>query len=267
MSIFLKDISFDSIHFGKLENADKEKKKKQFRIPVYKNASSEEPRNQFNEVKFDPKFYLEAPYGLDEVQEGSSADRRGMVLKVEDEDTLEALRALDRLVLKTAVERSEEWFKSASPLPYAVVKDRYKPLLKEPTEKYNFYSIKVKVKCGGQVPTKMHSQERMYTKKVAEGSTDDITRGAHIVPIVSWAYGVYFAGASFGLSVQVEQMLIVPAVAKVQSVVDKFGATFYDDDDEPELPPAAKRCKASTSDDMGTGDADIVVNTMDDADA
>ena len=265
MSIFLKDISFDSIHFGKLENADKEKKKKQFRVPVYKNASSEEPRNQFNLVKFDPKFYMEAPYGLDEVQEGEKGDRRGMVLKVEDEDTVEALRALDRLVLKTAVERSEEWFKSAAPLSYEVVKDRYKPLLKEPTERYNFYSIKVKVKCGGQVPTKMYSQERMYTKKTVEGSTDDITRGAHIVPMVSWAYGVYFAGASFGLSVQVEQMLIVPAAAKVQSVVDAFGATFYDDDDEPEPPPAAKRCKAS--DDTGTGDADIVVKTMDADDA
>lgn len=154
---------------------------------------------------------IQAKYGLDRVQEDGNPDRRGLTLKITDEKVIETLKKLDDTIIDEAMKRSKEWFKGKE-LTREAVLARYKPLL---TEYEDHHAIKIKVKVGqSKVKTSMHLQDGDYIRK--HGATElDLTSGAKVVPVVS-AYALWFmaGGATFGLSLQAEQLIVTPQTAK-----------------------------------------------------
>ena len=189
-------------------------KKEKVKINVFRDASSTSDSNRFNRVNLccDAKQPMFTKYALDSVREDGNPDRRGLTIRVTDTVTRETLNALDEMVIKKAVESSKEWFgKAGKPLPQGlsedVVRDRYQKLVgikdDEPI-------IKVKVKTGGLYPTTMHLNEDGRFRKHA-GKPTHITRDAAVVPIVSLSYGIWIIpGGKFGLTMQVEEMMITP---------------------------------------------------------
>ena len=77
----------------------------------------------------DSECPLTTRYGIDSVRDGwrSAIDRRGLVLKIEEPKAVAALQQLDEVIIKTAIERSKEWFKK--PLTREQVEARYKNIV------------------------------------------------------------------------------------------------------------------------------------------
>lgn len=163
---------------------------------------------------------IEAPFGMDSFNPDvdRNPDRRAMVLKLDNPATVASLQKLDSRIVQIAVERSKEWFKKQ--MTETEILARYKPLVYQ-REGRDDMLMRVKVKVlNSQVPTRLHLMEPSgvvrkrgakaeHLEKIKDGRAGAVVR---VVPIVS-AYSLWFmaGGASFGLSLQAEDMIVFPA--------------------------------------------------------
>jgi len=166
------------------------------------------------------------PYSLDKVQLDGDATRRGQAIFLADEEVLKKLQEFDELILDTAVKNQKEWFsdqkRATTPLTREVIAARYRPMVNkfvpangQDTGSEDKYFLKFKVKVGSAVvPTQLHliNGDDLLEKK---GTVEHLCmRGCKLAPILS-SFGLWFmgGGSTFGLSLQAEQIAVLPGVA------------------------------------------------------
>lgn len=208
-------IDFSTIAFGPVEATGMSHK-----VQVYRDASSLQNKNKYRmNLCSDARSPITCPWGLDATQEND--ERRGMALWIKDEDTLRALQSLDELLIQKAVENSKEWFKKT--LSEDQVRLRYKKIVDKRREEDEFHTMKVKVKCGGKVPTAMHLRAHdSEHHEVHTGTPEDIVSRGEVVPIVSASYGLWFTSTGWGLSLQVEDMIIIKAPESERAALGQY---------------------------------------------
>ena len=250
-SQFIGDHDFSATHFAPAQVGEKTS------VLVYRNAEGAQSRRG-GRLEFqlcsDADRPLVTRYGIDSVRDEGNPNRRGLALKITEPKALAALKQLDEVIVRTAIERSKEWFKKA--LTEEQVRARYKPVVSKVRDEDDFEVMKVKVKAGDvQVPTELHLRDVNGRVRKHGATIEDLERpGAEVVPIVS-AYALWFmgGGSSFGLSFQVEKMIVRPG--EERDTLDEFASSVpLRAADEPE----AKAVKLEAA-----GDDDVVVDTRD----
>ena len=205
---YVGDVDFSQVHFAPLVSDASTKRKS---VETFLDGSSTRRSNHIKvQMCRDETEPMEAHWSLDAVFDDSKdASRRTQVVRLTNEKTLEALRALDERVVQEAVRRSKEWWKSE--LNEDQVRLRYNPLVQTKDGQAIF---KFKVKCtGAAVPTKI---VRVVSESEVVPDTERVleTAGAKMVPLVS-TMGLYFLGdKGFGLSFQAEELLVTPGEEK-----------------------------------------------------
>ena len=202
--------------FGPVETDPKDEKKRQ-KVSVFQNALSTNNSNKIHRANLcvDAREPLPCRYSLDVPHADANPDRRGLLLKVTDPVTAQALHAIDESVITKAIECSKEWFKvKGPPLSEEVIRSKYIPLIYRKDASDAFECCRVKVKTGGAVPTTLHLVDEDGSYRKNAGKREHITETARVVPIVSLSYGIWFAGGNFGLSLQAEEMMIYAGEAK-----------------------------------------------------
>ena len=208
---YVGDMDMSKIVFGPCEIKDGKTK-----VEVYRDGTSTANNNKINKLALckDAMVPMETRFSLDNVREDSGNPyRRGLGITVTDPNTIRALRALDEVIVKAAIANSKDWFKKKEPLSEDAVRVRYKPLLGPLKEGDETDGVKVKVKCPGvSYPTSLHHRDVDGRHHKNGGRIEHLTRGAKVVPIVSASYGLWFmgGGTQFGLSLQAEDMIIIP---------------------------------------------------------
>ena len=205
---YVGDIDFAATHFAPAQLGEK------MSVLVYRSAEAATQKGGRLEFQLcsDSECPLTTRYGIDSVRDGESSDRRGLVLKIEEPKAVAALQQLDEVIIKTAIERSKEWFKK--PLTREQVEARYKNIVSKARDDDPFHVMKVKIKTeAAKVPTELHLKEEGGHVRKHGGRVADLERpGAEVVPVVS-GYSLWFmgGGAQFGMSFQVERMIVRPS--------------------------------------------------------
>jgi hypothetical protein len=172
----------------------------------------------------DPRLPYDCRFRLDSVREDSNEPnpgaRRGLVVYIQDEAALAALQKLDEMAIDVAFENRKEWFKNGDKMERNEVRNRYKHLVFYAKEEDKQLSCKFKVKCPpSAVPTKLLRLREDNVIVENGASIDDISLpGAKVAATIS-IYSMWFmaGGASFGISMQAEDLAIVPGSAKIQN--------------------------------------------------
>lgn len=195
-------------------------------------------------------------YPLDSVQENSDGARRGLAVKLTDDRVVAAFRSLDELVVKTAVERSKEWFNKKE-MTEDQVRFIYKGVVFKPKEEEEFHCLKFKVKCAGQYPTKLHSLENDATVlRKGAARLSDLNPPSEVAPTLTILSLWFMSGGSFGVSLQAEEIVVkkiaaAPSVgvrlsSSVRIVEEGEGSAARDDDDDDLGAPKRPRSGAGT---------------------
>lgn len=204
---FIGDLAIDKVHFGRMINDGSKQS-----VALHRDDTSFKPSNKlvFNLCP-DPRKPFACRYKLDTVREDSDGSRRGLMVRLQDERTLAALKQLDDLAVSTALSNCKEWFKKPT-MSEAEVRLRYKPLvLEDGGEHY----LKFKVKCKGYV-TELHLLREDNTVEENGGTLEHISEyGAFVAPILC-CFSVWFmgGGTSFGISAQAEKMVVRPGAPR-----------------------------------------------------
>lgn len=150
-----------------------------------------------------------AKYRLSEPRDGEDGKRRNWELKLEDPELLKVLKDFDEYILEHAVKNSRTLFKKD--LNRDQVEARYKEIVKPPKEGEECPYMIVKVSCPpSDNPTPIKIIQEEDSKLVLKnGSIDDLTRDAEVVPIVRTS-GLWFMSDSFGVSFSAYKLIVKP---------------------------------------------------------
>ena len=244
---FICDIDLTKLHFGPMESEGGRDK-----VEVFLDASKKKLKYNLCEDFQEP---FDTRYPIDGIRDDASNERRGQVICLMDEKVLAHYKALDELMLKLAFERSKEWFKGNKQLTPEEIKFRYQPLVYKAKEEDAHFSTKFKIKCPpAKVPSALHLLKD--GKVVQYGCAIDklSAPGGKMAPII-YVYSVWFMGGgkSFGLTVQAEEIVVVPGegskplskfnTKRPVTVVSSTAATGEVEDEEYCGPPPAKSTK------------------------
>ena len=148
-------------------------------------------------------------YRLSEPRDGEDGKRRNWELKLEDPVLLKVLKDFDEYILEHAVKNSRTLFKKD--LNRDQVEARYKEIVKPPKEGDDCPYMIVKVSCppsDNPTPIKI-IQEEESKLVLKDGTIDDLTRDAEVVPIVRTS-GLWFMSDSFGVSFSAYKLIVKP---------------------------------------------------------
>jgi hypothetical protein len=185
-----------------------------FKVEVYRDGSSTTQSNRLNRANLctDAMKPFPCNFGLDGVREDGNPERRGLMLRVTDPETVRALQEIDEVIVQKAVASSKEWFTKGGRGPVLseeVVRSRYSPLIYKYNESDEHYVCKIKVKAGGRYPTVLHLMDDAGAYRKNAGRLEDLTPSAQVVPVVSMSWGIWFmAGGKFGITMQAEEIII-----------------------------------------------------------
>ena len=210
---FVGNVNMKNVSFGdlKVENGKSS-------VLLYKdNSSMKGNKLMFNLVEKALEPY-DTKFSLDSVLADQDGSRRGLLVKIQDANSLRGLKDLDKHVVEWATKNSKELFKKN--LTPQEVELRYKPIVtsvdkqgEEGTED----CVKFKVKCDPKkVPTQLHLIKADGTVEEGGGTLEHLcVRGASVSPILT-AYSLWFmgGGTQFGVILQAEKMLIKPGVPR-----------------------------------------------------
>ena len=221
----ISDIAIDCIVFGKYESLDGRTK-----VDVFKDSSSTAPKNKLNRFNLcrDASSPMETRYRMDSLREdGTNLEKRNLLIKVQDPIVASALHRLDERIIKEAMDKRKEWFpKEKKDISEEVIRSRYSPIIFRKDEADDFECVKVKVKLGGKVPSVLHLMEKDGRYRKNAGREEHVNKGSLVVPIVGAYTGIWFmgGGSSFGLSLQVEEMLVTPG-EESSDTLDHFASS------------------------------------------
>jgi len=201
---FVGDIDFSKVHCTPMEKG----KVGQKLVKVYMNPLSTNTSNKICfQLAYDEDAPVETHFGLDTIkEEQADKTRRGLVMRVPSGAAVDALTALDEVLVKAGVDNSKEWF--GKPLSEEQVRDKYKPIVSLSQDGVH-HLMKAKVKCAAHsYPTALHKvlKDDTYTT-CDEGILSN--KGVRGVPVLS-AVQLYFLGGGqqFGLSFQIDEFNI-----------------------------------------------------------
>lgn len=148
---------------------------------------------------------------------------------------LEKLREFDQLMVKTAVERSQEWFKKQK--SQAVVEELYKSVVKESDKKDkngNPYPAKLHVKLPRVEDDKfqgltVYDQNQKALNVDTQNVMVEVPKMSQAKAIVQLSRVWFMAGGSFGLTANLVQMQVFKNSSRITSF-----AMQQDSDDEAE---------------------------------
>lgn len=159
---------------------------------------------------------LIAKWNLSTPREGEDGTRRNWEIYIDDPESIRILKDFDTHVKAYAKEHSREWFKKD--LNPEQINDRYKSIVKEPKENETMDYIILKVNCPPKTATPIKKLLE-DGKTLVDGTIDDLTKDAKVVPIVSTS-GVWFMSDSFGISLSAYKLIVQPINKK--SFMDHF---------------------------------------------
>ena len=220
---YIGDLVMSQITFGPFEDIKGKQK-----VEVYTKAEQTK-QNKLNRIALfrDALHPMTTRFPLDAVRDDkTNLLRRGLGITVDDDKTIKALRDLDETIVKAAVANSKEWFKGKM-LTEEQVRLRYKPVFGKLYETDETEGVKPKVKCPGtEWPTALHLRDHEGKHHKNAGTLEHLTKGALVAPIVSASYGLWFmgGGTQFGISFQVEEMIIVPGQTAADDL-SQFGSS------------------------------------------
>ena len=158
-----------------------------------------------------PKDALRCAFGLDE----SDKEPGKKYVKLElTEDTHEFIEKLESTLVQSAEANSVAWFKKTH--SSAVLESRLTSNIK-PQKDDRPDCVKLKVEEHGKTPTVVlvstWKGHKLVPKEPVQGTLDDLTQGAMIVPIVKVQGGVWFMneGKSFGMSLGASVLWVIKA--------------------------------------------------------
>lgn len=207
---FVGDIDTTKVSFGPMMTENN----RQFVLIHRDNTSTKASNKLVFNLCSDPRSPFACRYRLDVVREDQDGSRRGLIVKIENDACLAALKTLDEHVIAHAKKNSKEFFKKSN-MTHEEIMARYKPLVSKAQEDDENYSLKFKVKCKGY-PTALHLLNEDKTIEENGATIEDISQpGAKVAPILS-AYQLWFmaGGATFGVTIQAEKMVVLPGAPK-----------------------------------------------------
>ena len=205
------EFDMKAVTYGPTKNIDGK-----LQVEIFRDGTSTGKQNRFTRVNLckDEAAPMEPLWDLDGVRDDqANPDKRGWAIKVTDEATRTALQELNESLVQEAMKRSKEWFKGKQ-LDEATIRDRVHPLLnKHAREDGEVDYVKIKIKFGKALyPTKIHIKQPDGSYDKEAGTVEDLTRGALVVPVVSWSspMSVWFmaGGSKFGLSLLAEELFV-----------------------------------------------------------
>lgn len=148
-------------------------------------------------------------YRLSEPRDNEDGKRRNWELKLENPELVKILKDFDEYILEYAVKNSRTLFKKD--LNRDQIEARYKEIVKPPKEGEDCPYMIVKVSCPpSDNPTPIKTIKEEDSKRVlTNGTIDDLTRDAEVVPIVR-TNGLWFMSDSFGVSFSAYKLIVKP---------------------------------------------------------
>ena len=150
----------------------------------------------------------QAVWGLGTPLAGQDASRRTLELSVESPALNDFLQKMDERNIKTAVEKSPNWFKKS--VDEGAVTNMYVPLLKPPVKEDAKATVRVKVKCG-DYPTNIYVVDDVSDGKLSyhKGGPDDLARNVKCMVMVE-TVGLWFMSRQFGMSLTATEIIVWP---------------------------------------------------------
>ena len=148
-------------------------------------------------------------WGLSTPLAGQDNSRRTLEVTIESAALLEFLLKLDEQNIKTAVSKSQEWFKKS--LTPEDIDRMYVRLVKPPYKEGAAHTVRVKVKVGEQFPTKIFSakEEKNPDGSLAYeiGNPNLLVKNSKCLAIVETS-GLWFMSRQFGMSLNATELLV-----------------------------------------------------------
>ena len=153
---------------------------------------------------------------------------------------LEKLREIDQLMVKTAVERSQEWFKKQK--SQALVEELYKSVVKESDKKDKngvAYPAKLHVKLPRVEDDKfqgltVYDQSQKLLSVDTQNVTMEIPKMSQAKAIIQVSRVWFMAGGSFGLTANLVQMQVFKNSSRITSFAMQKDSDDEAGDDEAE---------------------------------
>lgn len=171
---------------------------------------------------------LRAKWNLSVPREGDDTKRRNLEILLDNDTLLETFKSFDEYIMKYALDHSREWFKKD--LNKDQIEARYKAIVKEPKENETLNYFIMKVNCPPADRCTPIKRIESDGKTLVDGSIDDLTKDAEIVPIISIS-GIWFMSDSFGVSLSASKIIVKPIPKK--NFMDHFHLdNYYEMDSE-----------------------------------
>lgn len=215
-----QEFDIHSLCYGNEVMTNKNTGAKSIYVSTQKGSNDPAHKIRFQLGKYEAGDIMRAPFGVSKPLPGQdpNSNRRDLDLSIDSDEMLDFLRRLDEHNLEAAVTHSMDWFKK--PLEKAVLRDRFKPIVKEPAKVEYRPTARTKL----NVDTERNStQIFMVTKETpprADGTPgcideyvsatiNDIQRGSKVMPIVE-SNGLWLGANQFGMSLLVTHLLVWP---------------------------------------------------------
>lgn len=174
-------------------------------------SSDYKDRIRFQMSEDDKTNRQTAIWGLSTPLPTQDNSRRTLELTIESPDLAAFLNKIDEQNVKTALEKSPEWFKKT--LDENDIKHMYVRLVKPPSNesKEPKPTCRVKVKCG-DYPTNIYVVQDTDPEgnlTYVRGSPDDLARGVKCV-VICETVGLWFMSRQFGMSLTATEILVWP---------------------------------------------------------
>ena len=237
----------------------------EFRTPTFNGAGAQEVKLVDPETQRPPKIQLEyhehpnTVCFVDKMNEGQPL-RRAFGVHQFQEKTLEKMKEFDAFIKKSALKNSKLWFKKE--ISEQEIEFRHKCIVEEKTVGgVKSYVLKAKMKLPGhQVQTRLHflTPDMKVAKNM--GTADMVKPPAKVVMQVSMYAMWFMAGGGFGISLQAEEMTVMP-MPEDQKTLSHFASIFpiemVEEGFEP--PPEAKRLKTEDVEEEVTTEESVVL--------
>ena len=213
-----KEFDISALAYGTEVRTNKNTGAKSVDVTTCAGSNADEHKIRFQLGIYDGEL-LKAPFGVSKpAPQQENSTRRDLDLSVESDTCLDFLKRLDERNLEAAVEHSMDWFRK--PLDKAVLRDRFKPIVREPTKVEYRPTARTKIVVDAE---RNNTQIFRVTKETpAAGGAParideyvpatmaDIQKGSKVMAIVE-TNGLWLGANQFGMSLNITHLIVWPA--------------------------------------------------------
>ena len=215
-TMYVSSLNVNNIHFHEISFGTKGQKMVDLAFDPNSKAWSQRIIVQLCKDETEALF---ARYGLSKPRDEQDSNKRNIELKLENNDVIQKLKAIDDRVVNYAVKESKSLFRKD--LSEEQVRAKYKGLLKC-KEDGSYHFVNIKVKCNADEKPTPIKVLKEGGNTLSTGDFTDLTAGCKVVPVAR-ILTVWFMSDTFGLSLQADKLMVIPGVQK--SFLDDFVLT------------------------------------------